>query len=62
MVQDKLGDNKIVLKFNAYDDNTCKIYSEAQLSLRNFSLLLGFPLSYTISPKVWKTSPKAVDN
>ncbi len=60
MIQDKLGDNKIVLKFNAYD-NTCKIYSEAQLNLRNFSLLLGFPLSYTISPKVWKTSPKAVD-
>ena len=60
MIQDKLGDNKIVLKFNAYD-NTCKIYSEAQLNLKNLSLLLGFPLSYTISPKVWKTSPKAVD-
>ena len=33
MIQDKLGDNKIVLKFNAYD-NTCKIYSEAQLNLK----------------------------
>ncbi len=42
MIQDKLEDNKIVLKFNAYD-NTCKIYSEAQLNLRNFSSLLGFP-------------------
>ncbi len=35
MIQDKLGDNKIVLKFNAHD-NTCKIYSEAQLNLKNF--------------------------
>ena len=60
MIQDKLDDNKIVLKFNAYD-NTCKIYSEKRLNLRNFSSLLGFPLSYTMSPKVWKTSPNAVD-
>ena len=60
MIQDKLDDNKIVLKFNAYD-NTCKIYSERQLNLRNFSSLLGFPLSYTMSSKVWKTSPNAVD-
>ena len=60
MIQDKLRDNKIALKFNA-QDNTCKIYSEAQLNLKNFGLLLGFSLSYTVSPKVWKTSPNAVD-
>ena len=60
MIQDKLRDNKIALKFNAHD-NTCKIYSEAQLNLKNFGLLLGFSLSYTMSPKVWKTSPNAVD-
>ncbi len=53
-------DNKIALKFNTHD-NTCKIYSEAQLNLKIFGLLLGFSLSYTVSPKVWKTSPNAVD-
>ena len=52
--------NKIALKFNAHD-NMCKIYSEAQLNLKKFGLLLGFSLSYTVSPKVWKTSPNAVD-
>ena len=60
MIQDKLNDNKIVLKFNAHD-NTCKIYSEAQLNLKNFGLLLGFPLLHVMSAKVWKTSPKVVD-
>ena len=60
MTQDKLRDNKIVLKFNAYD-NTCKIYSEEQLNLKKFGSLLGFPLSCAVSAKVWKTSPKAVD-
>ncbi len=60
MIQNKLRDNKIALKFNAHD-NTCKIYSEVQLNLKNFGLLLGFSLSYTVSPKVWKTSPNAVD-
>ncbi len=60
MIQDKLRDNKIALKFNAHD-NTCKIYSDKILNLKNFGLLLGFPQSYTISPKVWKTSPNAVD-
>ncbi len=60
MIQDKLRDNRIALKFNAHD-NTCKIYSEAQLNLTKFGLLLCFSLSYTVSPKVWKTSPNAVD-
>ncbi len=60
MIQDKLRDNKIALKFNAHY-NTCKIYSEVQLNLKKFGLLLGFSLSYTVSPKVWKTSPNAVD-
>ncbi len=59
MIQDKLRD-KIALKFNAHD-NMCKIYSDKILNLKNFGLLLGFPLSYTVSPKVCKTSPKAVD-
>ena len=56
MIQDKLRDNKIALKFNA-----CKIYSDKILNLKNFGLLLGFSLSYTVLPKVWKTSPNAVD-
>ncbi len=60
MIQDKLRDNKIVLKFNAHD-NTCKIYSKEQLNLKSFGLLLGFPLSCVVSAKAWKTSPKAVD-
>ncbi len=60
MIQDKLRNNKIALKFNVHY-NTCKIYSEAQLNLKNFGLLLGFSLSYTASPKVWKTSPNTVD-
>ncbi len=60
MIQDKLRDNKIALKFNAHD-NTCKIYSDKTFNRKNFGLLLGFPQSCTISPKVWKTSPNAVD-
>ena len=60
MIQDKLRDNKIALKLNVHD-NTCKIYSDKTLNLKNFGLLLGFSLSHTVSPKVWKTSPKAVD-
>ncbi len=60
MIQDKLRDNKIVLKFNAHD-NTCKIYSDKTLNLKKFGLLLGFSLSYTVLPKVWKTSLNAVD-
>ncbi len=60
MIQDKLGDNKIVLRFNAYD-NTCRIYSDKTLNLKKFGLLLGFSLSYTVLPKVWKTSLNAVD-
>ncbi len=50
MIQDSLRDSKIALKFNAYD-NTCKIYSEKNLNLKNFGLLLGFPLSYTVTQK-----------
>ncbi len=60
MIQDKLRESKIMLKFNAHD-NMCKIYSEEQLNLKNFGLLLGFPLSHVVSAKVWKTSPKVVD-
>ena len=60
MIQDKLRDNKIALKFNAHD-NTCKIYSDKILNLKNFGLLLGFSFSYTMSPKVWRTSLNAVD-
>ncbi len=41
MIQDKLKDNKIALKFNAHD-NTCKIYSDKTLNLKKFGLLLGF--------------------
>ena len=41
MIQDKLRDNKIVLKFNAHD-NTCKIYSDKNLNLKNFGFLLGY--------------------
>ena len=59
MIQDKLRD-KIALKFNVHD-NTCEIYSDKILNLKNFGLLLGFSLSYTVLPKVWKTSPNAVD-
>ena len=60
MIQDKLRDNKIALKYNTYD-NTCKIYSDKTLNLKSFGLLLGFSLSYTVLPKVWKTSLNAVD-
>ncbi len=60
MIQDKLRDNKIALKYNAHD-NTCKIYSDKNLNLKNFGLLLGFPLSYTVTQKVWRTSLNAVD-
>ncbi len=60
MIQDKLRDNKIALKYNAHY-NTCKIYSDKNLNLKNFGLLLGFPLSYTVTPKVWQTSLSAVD-
>ncbi len=55
MIQDKLA-----LKFNAHD-NTCKIYSDKTLGLKEFGLLLGFPLSYTVTQKVWRTSLNAVD-
>ena len=41
MIQHKLRDNKIVLKFNAHD-NMCKIYSDKTLNLKKFGLLLGF--------------------
>ena len=41
MIQDKLRDNKIALKFNAHD-NTCKIYSEAQLNLKKFWFAIRF--------------------
>ncbi len=34
MIQDKLRDNKITLKYNAYD-NMCKIYSDKTLSLKS---------------------------
>ena len=60
MIQDKLRDNKIALKYNTYD-NTCKIYSDKTLNLKSFGLLLGFSSSYTVLPKVWKTSSNAVD-
>ena len=60
MIQDKLWDNKIALKFNPHD-NTCKIYSDKTLNLKSFGLLLGFSLSYTVTSKAWKTSPKDVD-
>ncbi len=60
MIQDKLRDNKIALKYNTYD-NTCKIYSVKTLNLKSFGLLLGFSSSYTVLPKVWKTSSNAVD-
>ncbi len=46
MIQDRLRGNNLVLKFNAHD-NTCKIYSDKNLNLKNFGLVLGFPLSYT---------------
>ena len=39
MIQDKLRDNKIALKFNAHD-NTCKIHPDKILNLKNFGLLL----------------------
>ncbi len=52
MIQDKLGDNKIALKYNVHD-NTCQIYLDKTLSLKKFGQLLGFPLSYTVTPKVW---------
>ncbi len=60
MIQDKLRDNKIALKFNGHN-NTCKIYSDKILNLTNFGLLLGFSLLSTVSPKVWQTSPNTVD-
>ena len=60
MIQGKLRDNKIALKYNAHD-NTCKMYSDKTLNLKKFGPLLGFPLSYTVTPKVWQTSLNAVD-
>ena len=60
MIQDRLRDSKIALKNNAHD-NTCKIYSDKTLNLKKFGPLLGFPLSYTVTPKVWRTSLNAVD-
>ncbi len=60
MIQDKLRDNKIALKYNAHD-NTWKIYSDKAFSLKKFGVLLGFPASYTVTPKVWRTSLNAVD-
>ncbi len=60
MIQDRRRDNKIALKFNAHD-NTCKIYSDKNLNIKSFGLLLGFPLSYTVTQKVWRTSLNAVD-
>ena len=60
MIQDKLRNNKIALKYNPHD-NTCKICSDKNLNLKSFGLLLGFSLSYTVLPKVWKTSLNAVD-
>ncbi len=50
MIQDKLRNNKIALKYNTYD-NTCKIYSDKTLNLKSFGLLLGFSSSYTVLPK-----------
>ncbi len=60
MIQDRLRESKIALKFNAHH-NMCKIYSDKTLSLKKFGTLLGFPQSYTVTPKVWRTSLNAVD-
>ena len=60
MIQDKFRKNKIMLKYNAHD-NMCKIYSDKTLNLRKFGTLLGFPTTYTMTPKVWRTSLNAVD-
>ena len=60
MIQDKLAEKKILLKFNPYD-NTSKIYSDKNLNLKSFGLLLGFSSSYVVLPKAWKTSPNVVD-
>ena len=60
MIQEKLREKKILLKFNPYD-NTCKIYSDKTLNLKSFGSLLGFSSSYTVLPKAWKTSLSAVD-
>ena len=60
MIQDRLRDNKIALKYDAHN-NTCKIYLDKNLNLKIFGLLLDFPLSYTVTPKVWRTSLNTVD-
>ncbi len=60
MIQDKFRDNKIALKYNAHN-NMCKIYSDKALGLGKCGTLLGFPMSYTVTPKVWRTSLNAVD-
>ena len=41
MIQDKLKDNKIPLKFNAHD-NTCKIYSDKTLNLKKVWFAIRF--------------------
>ncbi len=43
MIQDRLRDNKIVLKFNAHN-NTCKLYSDKNLNLKKFWLAIRFSL------------------
>ncbi len=60
MIQDKFRNNKIALKYNTYD-NTCKIYSDKNLNLKNFGLLLGFSSAFVVLPKVWKNSLNVVD-
>ena len=60
MIQDKLAERKILLKFNPYD-NTCKVYVDKASNFKSFGKLLGFLESQAFLPKAWKTSLNEVD-
>ena len=61
MMKEKLEKENVKLEANIFND-TCKIQSNgANLNLKNFGPLLGFPVNKVLSSGSWATSPKVVD-
>ena len=60
-MKEKLEKENVKLEANKHND-TCKIQSNgANLNLKNFAPLLGFPVNKILSNGSWVTSPKVVD-
>ena len=61
MMKDKLKEENVELKANKHND-TCTIQSNgANLNLKKFGPLLGFPVNKVLNSGSWITSPKVVD-